>query len=331
MEAHVRQTFPGINPNAWEHPADRLALNALREVPGLDQAIKIFLGNTTERSLRLMFLASAVRVSPRQFPRVHDATEEVCQILGVAQMPEVYVIQNPFFNAGAVGWKDPFITLNSAAIAGLTDDELRNIIGHEMGHILSGHVLYKTLLYLLLNYSLFFNTIPLSRLAVMGLIAALREWDRKSELSADRAGLLCTQNPRISIQMLMKMAGGSFLEQMDMDEFIRQAEEYENANSLLDNTYKLLNLLDRSHPFTVVRVAELNKWANSEAYNAILRGEYAKGKTDFTDDFAQTANGYRQDFAKAAEPVEEVLRDVEKAFTSAGNEAKKLWDDFWKK
>jgi Zn-dependent protease with chaperone function len=326
-----RTTFPGISPNAWEHPADRVALNALRKAAGLDTAIRFFLGNTDERSLRLVYLASAVRVTPRQYARVHAATEDVCEVLGVAKMPDVFVAQNPFFNAGAVGWDNPFIVVNSSAVATLTDEELRDLMGHEMGHILSGHVLYKTMLQMLLMLAPLANALPLTNVVLLGLIAALREWDRKSELSADRAGLLSVQDPNVSIGVLMKIAGGADLKQMDVEEFIRQAEEYNNANTVLDTTYKLLNLVWRTHPFAVVRVAELLKWSKSAEYEAILKGNYPTGRTDMKDDFAKAAEGYRQDWKENAQPFQNVFSEVEKTMKDATDEARKLWDNFFNK
>lgn len=324
-----RTTFPGISPNAWEHPADRVALNTLRKATGLDTAVKFFLGNTDERSLRLVYLASAVRVTPRQFARVHAATEDVCEVLGVAKTPDVFVAQNPFFNAGAVGWDNAFIVLNSSAVSALTDEELRNLIGHEMGHILSGHVLYKTMLHMLLTLSPLASALPLTNVVLMSLIAALREWDRKSELSADRAGLLCVQDPNVSIGVLMKLAGGGDLNQMNVDEFMQQAEEYNNANSILDATYKLLNLVWRTHPFAVVRVAELLKWSKSAEYEEILKGNYPTGRTDFKDDFAKASESYGQDWKDNTKPFEQVFSEMEKTVKDAADEARKLWENYF--
>lgn len=130
----AKKTFPLISPRAWEHPADRAALNALRRVPGLDIAIRVLLGETMERSLRLMHLASAVRVSPRQFPRVHTIAQQVNGIFGIPAEsdPDIFVAQSPFLNAGAVGWKRPFIVLHSSLVESTRDDEeLAGIYAHE--------------------------------------------------------------------------------------------------------------------------------------------------------------------------------------------------------
>ena len=69
-------------------------------------------------------------------------------------MPELYVSQTPFFNAGAYGIDQPFIVLHSAAIELLDDDELRVLLSHEMGHVMSGHALYRTIAAILALISL---------------------------------------------------------------------------------------------------------------------------------------------------------------------------------
>ena len=69
-------------------------------------------------------------------------------------MPELYVSQTPFFNAGAYGIDQPFIVVHSAAIELLDDDELRVLLAHELGHVISGHALYRTIAAILALISL---------------------------------------------------------------------------------------------------------------------------------------------------------------------------------
>lgn len=302
IQKKVRVKFEGITSDTWEHPADRAALKALKQVPGLDEALKFFFGGTTERSLRLLALASSVRVTQKQYSRVHSIYQESCEILDIDQVPELYVAQNPFLNAGAVGMDKPFITLNSSMVQTLDDEELMAVIAHELGHVLSGHVLYKSLLFFLLNLSGIFTSIPLSMLALQGLIVALKEWDRKSELSADRAGLIAVQNPEVSVSLLMKLAGGNQLDQMDLGEFVKQAEEYEDNKDIMNQVYKILNLLGQTHPFAVIRVHELLKWVRSGEYDTILRGFYRTEETSFGDDFTHAKSTYAEDFKDSFGP-----------------------------
>lgn len=329
VQLNKRIRFEGIHSSVWEHPADKAALKALRQVPGLDIAIKTIFGATTEKSLRLVALASAVRVGEKQFSKLHTLFLECCRILDVDDVPELYVAQNPFLNAGAVGMDKPFVTLNSALVQTLDDEELLAVMAHEMGHILSGHVLYKSLLAFMLQLSTFLVNIPLSALAISGIIAALKEWDRKSELSADRAGLLVVQNPETAIKLLMKMAGGSEIEEMDLGEFIKQAETYEKEGSVLEQTYKILNLLGQSHPFPVIRVNELLKWVRSGSYENILRGFYTKGDTDsdLGEDFKEAGKSYARAFKDSFGAA---FKEVNENVQNAGKKAKDMFDSFKK-
>ncbi|MEH0155539.1 M48 family metallopeptidase [Limibacter armeniacum] len=300
----VRVHFKGIKPSAWEHPADRAALQALKKVPGLDIAIKALIGKTSEQSLRLLTLASAVRVNDKQFSKLNRIYQECCDILDFEERPELYVSQSPVLNAGAIGVEKPFITINSSMIDSLSEAELMAVLGHELGHIKSGHVLYKTLLFFIIRISVIAVNIPLSMMAIQGIIAALREWDRKSELSADRAGLLVVQDPEVSINLLMKLAGGNHLEEMNLGEFIKQAEEYENANSVSDSFHKIMNVVDKSHPFPVSRLNELLKWVQRGEYDSILRGYYTEDdEVAFSDHAKKAAEGYKDDFMHIAEPI----------------------------
>lgn len=335
MIRKYKQKLPGISPAAWEHPADRAALSALQQVPMLDAVIRFFMGGTVEQSLRLATLASAVRVTERQFSRVHVLLREACDVLDVEHAPELYVAQSPFLNAGAIGVKEPFIVLNSSLIPSLTDEEVQAIIAHELGHCLSGHVLYKTLLNILLRVSLpLLGTMPFSGAALMAVIAALREWDRKSELSADRAGLLVTQDPNVAYTLLMKMSGGSDVSQIEVNEFFRQAAEYDAAGSLSNSLHKFLNTLVLTHPFPVLRLTAIKSWVDAGAYFDILNGSYTRRgeeSHDLGENFRQAAQSYKEDFSNSNDPLAGIMNNAIETAEELGNKAKEKWEELMKK
>lgn len=328
-----RTHFPDISPKTWQHPADRAALAALKKVPGLDVLLQKFIGATTERSLRLIHLASAVRVTENQFSRVHKLHREACAIFNVEKLPELYVTQTPFLNASAIGVNNPFIVLNSSMVDALDDEELLCVIGHELGHCVSGHVLYKTLLAVLVQFSRFMVGIPLGNVPLMAIIAALREWDRKSELSADRAGLLVVQNPEVSYNLLMKMAGGRNIELMDTNEFFLQAAEYQKGGNLIDSVYKLVNLLGSTHPFPVLRLTELKTWVDDGSYGKILGGNYIR--TDEAEarsarqEFTEAKEQYKNDINSSEDPLAELFKTVMNGAGAAGEKAREAFDAFF--
>ncbi|WP_044203538.1 M48 family metallopeptidase [Flammeovirga sp. OC4] len=302
-----KKKFPNINPNSWEHPTDKLALSALQKMPGFDTLLKFIISNTTEKSLRMMTLASSVRVNDLQFPKVYELLIEACQIFDIKDIPELYISQSPVLNAGAIGVERPFIVLNSSMVETLNQEELLTVIAHELGHILSGHVLYHTLLQVLLKLSIMDIGIPLGKTAILGLIMGLKEWERKSELSADRASLLASQNPETCIHLLMKIAGGGMIEEMNLGEFLKQAEEYERQSGFMNKTHKFLNTVFESHPFPVTRIAELLKWVQSGEYENILNGNY--DNSPLSEDNAKTYS-FQEDFKDYTDPINEKVKDA---------------------
>jgi Zn-dependent protease with chaperone function len=273
--ARPRKILTQIAPVSWEHPADRAALQTLRSVPGFDEVVKKIVGFFGERGFRLFFQADAVRVGPTQFPRLNALYTEVLTSLDWQVRPELFVSQTPFVNAGAYGMDRPFIVINSGALKLLDDDEMRNLLGHELGHVMSGHALYNTILFLIIYVSL--NFLPfLTSLVLAPIQYALLEWSRKSELSSDRAGLLAAQDPTASMRMFLKMAGGGDMKDMDLDTFLEQAREYEETGGAIDRIFKILNTLPQTHPFNTLRAAELQRWIKSGEYEKVLGGAYTR-------------------------------------------------------
>jgi Zn-dependent protease with chaperone function len=321
-----RTELLGLSPRAYEHPADRAALVALRRVPGFDTVVRKLLGSIGDRSLRYAFLASSVRVSEEQFPEIHKSFLEACRVLDVSPVPELYVAQTPIVNAGAVGVDKPFIVINSGTVSLMSPEELQFILGHELGHVISGHVLYKTMLRLLLRMTTLAFAIPLGGAALYAITTALLEWDRKSELSADRAGLLAVQDPELALRVNMKLAGGGRAEQMNIDAFIAQAEEYKNSGSVVDGVVKLLNLIGRTHPFPVLRLAELKKWVESGDYDAILAGDYPRRDGDeavsIYSELRASSESYKDDIGVSSDPLVGLVRDLGEGMASGVRSAK---------
>lgn len=314
-----RQTYPGISPTTWEHPTDRAALTALRAVPGFDIVLKRLFAVIGEKSLRMYHDANAIKVSSLQFGRLHERFLECCEILDAQQVPDLYVAQFPLLNAMTIGLDNPFIVVNTSTAEILDDDELHFVLGHELGHALSGHALYKTMLSLLMRLT--FSGIPLTRLVFFAVILALREWDRKSELSADRAGLLCVQNPETAYKTFMKMAGGTRTDDMNLEAFLEQAAQFEQSDTVGDSLVKLMNNRFRSHPFSVTRAAEIMRWIDTDEYRKVLAGEYRdrdNDDPDFRQDVKTAVSAYRERMARSDDVIAQTVSDwTEKATDAA--------------
>ncbi|MEV6494798.1 M48 family metallopeptidase [Actinoplanes sp. NPDC051633] len=309
-----RVTLTGISSRAWEHPADRGALTALRELRGFDDVVKAFFGMWNERAFRLAFLANAIRVDHRQYPRVYQRFTEAATTLDVAELPNLFVAQSPMINGQAIGIDKPFIVITTAAVEKLDDDELRALLGHEIGHVRSGHAVYKTIMMILTKWAANLSWLPVGAIALRAIIAAMFEWWRKAELSADRAGLLAGQDPSASTRLLMKLAGGGDLSQIDTAAFLEQAAEYEGGGDLRDSFLKLGMTAYSSHPVPVARAADLRKWIDSGEYAAILGGDYPRrdgdGNASVTEDVKAAANSYRETFNTSQDPLVGLLRKL---------------------
>ncbi|GGM93340.1 M48 family metallopeptidase [Streptomyces fuscichromogenes] len=327
-----RKRFPGISSRAYEHPADRSALVALRRLSGFDTVFKALSGLLPERSLRLLFLSDSVRVSDQQFTHLNDMLRDACYILDLEKVPPMYVTQDPQPNAMCIGLDEPIIVVTTGLVELLDEEEMRAVVGHEVGHALSGHSVYRTILLFLTSLALKVAWIPLGNLAILAIVTALREWFRKSELSADRAGLLVGQDLRASMRGLMKIAGGNHLHEMNVDAFLKQAEEYEEGGDLRDSVLKILNVLPRSHPFTTVRAAELKKWAESRDHQRIMDGHYPRRTEDkdtsVGDSFKESAASYASDVKSSKDPLMKLVTDFAGGAGGLGGRVKRGFEGF---
>ncbi|MDX6742972.1 M48 family metallopeptidase [Actinocorallia sp. A-T 12471] len=310
----TRRRFPGISSRAYEHPLDRSALVALRSLSGFDLVLRKLAGLINERQLRLLFLGGAVRAGEDQFRHLHDILRDSCYILDLEKVPELYVTQSPVPNAMAVGTDNPFIVVSTALLDLLDEEELRFTVAHEAGHILSGHAVYRQMALILTGLGSRLAWLPLGNVAIGAILMGLEEWQRKSELSADRAGLLAGQDPEAAKRALMKLAGGSRLHEMSTEAFLAQAREYEASGDLRDGVLKFLNLLKQSHPFAVIRFGELHRWHGSPEHAAIMSGDYPRRADDssasFTDEVKNAARSYKQSWEQSADPLFGKVRDV---------------------
>ena len=280
VQAKPRHRFPGIDPIALQHPYDRVALSALQKVPGLDIVVRKFIELFPERVAYIQHVAQTVRVSAKQCPQLYKLLQEACEILDMPE-PEMYAAQSPIPNAYTSGHTRPYIVVTTGLLDLLNEDEVLAVIAHELGHIKSGHILYKTMArgigFLLAIIG--DMTLGIGRLIGRTLEATLLEWDRKSEFTADRSALLVVQDSQVMLSLMMKLAGGTLFQrdQMDAKEFLKQAELYEDVDvNLLDRMYKLVMVSAVSHPLIIVRARESVNWFESREYKDILEGRYPR-------------------------------------------------------
>ena len=189
----------------------------------------------------------------------------------------------------------------------LLDDEIRFVIAHELGHARSGHAVYQSLLQRLLVLSGVASAMFVGGLGIRVILAALMEWSRKSELSADRAGLLATQDPSVAFRVHMKLASGGHVDDLDATSFFAQGNDYDEAGDMRDSILKLMLVESASHPYAVVRARELRRWVDSGEYTRILAGHYPRRDDDAAADLSEAARDAARSYTEAFERTQDAL------------------------
>jgi len=280
-----KQKLPGLVHTEYEHPFDRAALQALEATPGLNIVLEKIFKYGLENIQRVELTGSHVKVTPNCFPRIHRLFIEAAEILEIDHsVIDLYLVGNMSINAYTTGVDKPIIAVHTWTVDMMTEEELQYVIGHELGHIKSRHVLYKTLASVLglLGAAVGDVTLGVGALVSKGLQIPLMHWSRMAEFTCDRAGLLVAQNIGVANTANMKIAGIPFSQkdQMNIECWRDQAREFMQYDyDTLKNIFKLWALYNpdttMSHPFGVMRAAELEKWVDDGSYDAVIRRETA--------------------------------------------------------
>ncbi len=270
------QKLKDISPRAFEHPADRAATAALRSIPMLDTVVRKLVELQYERALRQSLLGGSVKVGSEQLPGIWAEYKRGLTVLDMPEPYDLYVTQWPFANALTIGASTPMIVLYSSLAELLEADEMRTVLAHEIGHVLSDHVLYRTALEILMKMGDAIRVPMISTLPLMAVRAALLEWYRAAELSCDRAATLVNRDPLVTCRTLMVISGGAGSRKLNLDAFLKQASEYIEWESGWDKMTRFLGELSQTHAYPVRRVSEIMSWVRSGDYDRILDGDYPK-------------------------------------------------------
>ncbi|MGI8728432.1 MAG: M48 family metallopeptidase [Solirubrobacteraceae bacterium] len=307
-----------ISSKAYEHPADRAATAALGSIPMLDLVVRKLIEMGYERALRQTYLGSSVRLGPDQLPRIWSAYHRALTALDMPEEYDLYITQQPLANAATIGAGKPIIILNSATVTLLDDRGIEAVLGHELGHILSEHVLYRTVLMVLLRLGSSVRLpIPGGHLPLLAVRYALLEWSRAAELSCDRAAALTTNDPRVVCSMLMAMSGGAAADELNLEAFERQAMEYTEGGAGLDRLQRMFSDLNLDHGMPVKRVHELMAWVRSGDYDRVVGGEYPRRddapkppSAEASDAAAHYSDVFRNIFREAGDQVSSAGQQV---------------------
>lgn len=258
-----------IKPSEFIHPEDAAALRQLESIPGFPALVKKIMALGFEQMQYGLNMATAIRLSPTQLPKLYNHLPPICEKLGIDE-PEFYLQMDPVPNAWTFGDTKIYITITSGLVETMSDEELDAVIAHECGHILCRHVLYHSIAGYILS--------GVDSLGILGSLTipiqyAILYWQRKSELSCDRCASIVT-SPEVVARTMARLSGGpkSITGALDMQEWARQADKYDTIKNdgLWNKALQLYVVMAQSHPFSAVRVREILKWGESTQYNNLL-------------------------------------------------------------
>lgn len=265
-----KRSVARVSPQRYQHPQDRAGIELINGIAGFDDLTRLIFEHGFEKAFRVMNLSSCVRVSERQFPELYATYLDVVARVGVRPVPELY-LKPGGINAHTSGVERPYVMLDAGAVGSLTRDELEFIIGHELGHIRCQHMLH---LFVANVIPYLAQAIPVAgKLIGFALEMAIGDWRRKAEFSCDRVGLLACQDLEAAQRVMIKWSGvpSSLYPEIDMEAFLDQNREFEQLDAdVMSLVIKLMVGANRTHPWTVQRVAELKRWHDEGDYATIL-------------------------------------------------------------
>jgi Zn-dependent protease with chaperone function len=253
------------------HPADAAALENLKAIPLFNTCVHTFLKLGVERFVHGVFLSKNIRLSDRQLPEIYKHLPPICDLFGIP-VPDLYLEMSPYPDAYTIGEENVSICLTSGLLEIMNEEELRAVIAHECGHIVCQHMLYHTLAQFLLytGANLFMPLDVVAEPLKMGL----RYWNRRCELSADRAGAVAVGSSKPIISTMIRLAGGpkSITDAVDLDVYLEQAEAYERlSDSTWDKTLQSVAVQFTDHPFLAVRAREIKQWGATEQFQQLVQ------------------------------------------------------------
>ncbi|HUQ03098.1 MAG TPA: M48 family metallopeptidase [Kofleriaceae bacterium] len=211
-------------------------------------------------------LLSAARLASDDQPRVWSAAKRAAENLRISA-PSVYVAAPSFpVRLAALGTDDqPYVVIRADIVDVLTDSELVAAIGHELGHVQNGHVVYVTASHYLSHAAGFFV-----RWMVQPAMMALKAWMRRAEITCDRAALLASRDLDTTLRAMVKLEIG--LDKADEVDGLL-VEPAADAEKGLGQRLGGVGELFKSHPLLSKRLAALRKFADGALYVQVTGGD----------------------------------------------------------
>lgn len=245
----------------FAHPVDAGIIRIL-DAPLVNKAFSALLDVTIDAQYGMM-LSTGLRIDD-QDSHMADIVRHCAKTLKI-QVPYTIISSSiTGLNAVTVGTDNyVYIAISSLLQKMFDEDEMKFVVGHECGHITLGHVMYHTVVATCSNLA---QLIPVLGPTIYQLASwPLKAWSRRSEVSADRAGLLCCGDVRTACRTLLRLEAGFLpVESFDVDEYIANTSKQIHKSQI-----GYLGELFAEHPILAKRMEALRVFANSEKYYRI--------------------------------------------------------------
>lgn len=261
----------------FAHPVDSAVIGILESA-----SVKSVVNKAVETLVSTdfgMMLSTGITVEPKSFPQAYASLSHCCKVLGIAIPHTIITNEISGLNAMTAGTDDfSFIAISNLIAKLLPMEEQVFIIGHECGHIALGHVVYHTMGHFIGQLG---SLIPVIGPLVASTISfPLNAWSRCSEITADRAGFLCSGDLRSSQRALLRLiAGFTDISKVDIDEYIEQS-----LLSLDNHNIGSYNQFFQTHPLIPKRIKALEYFAKSEMYYSLTGKEKLENKTLYSNE-----------------------------------------------
>ncbi|MCR5667102.1 MAG: M48 family metallopeptidase, partial [Eubacterium sp.] len=276
----------GYNPAVYRHALDQRAFDVLNTFPKFVKLCETYTANYQEIASKIGLMSNCIRLNENQLPEIYKLLPPICEKLGIP-VPDLYYMKSKEMNACTGGTTIPYVLVTSKLVEELSLEQLSSVIAHECGHIACKHTLYRSIAAYLIegidNSPL--GQIPaIRKLLTPNMVKALLFWDRCSELSADRAAVLCDGDSKTFVDAILKIHG--FDENINRDEFVKQALDLRAFVNDSKSTKAIEAMLvqGESHPRIATRVYECYEWTKTEEYQLIRAGKYDEPKEDIKEE-----------------------------------------------
>lgn len=276
--------FPQLSYKAFSYPGDDAALSKFKAVPG---ATKLFTWMMEGGIDEYYFAVNAyfrTRVDTSNYPSLFSIVKDCARILD-SPVPEVYLNYSPEYNAFTTGARRTCLVLHTSLVEDYPENELRFIIGHELGHMKAGHVLYHNMGATIFKYWPIMMMLipPLIKegvnLLYLPLAYAYFEWVRRSEFTADRAGLLCIQDVEAARGSLWRLSGrlnNKFQDEENIDRVLQQIGDMSEIKSKFQRLMLMMDAIELDHPYPTLRLKALTDYVQEGKYQKIIDGDYIR-------------------------------------------------------